>query len=233
MAMSISSSHGISFASSMAGPSPSQALEPCRKLELKLCAKRLVCRAEAAVEEKQVSPPVLDHQDIVPIRCRDSKPGQSSRRYVSAAAAAAGATAVGMAMKKKARAATAACELVSTPTGIEFCDVKLGDGPAAEKGQLIKAHYTGRLTDGTVFDTSYKRGRPLVFRVGVNEVIQGWDSGILGTKGIPPMLPGGKRTLKLPPKFAYGSRGAGCRGDTCVIPPDSTLLFDVEFLGKA
>lgn len=224
--------HQLSFASHLALPTSTRALGPCNRALPRHVDSKGECRAEAAVEEKPASV-VNDHQDIVPIRRRDSKPGQSSRRYVSAAAAAAGATAVSLAMKKKAKAATAVCELVQSPTGIEFCDVKVGDGPAPEKGQLIKAHYTGRLTDGTVFDTSYKRGRPLVFRVGVNEVIQGWDSGILGTKGIPPMLPGGKRTLKLPPKFAYGTRGAGCRGETCVIPPDSTLLFDVEFLGKA
>ncbi|PNY01794.1 peptidyl-prolyl cis-trans isomerase chloroplastic-like, partial [Trifolium pratense] len=64
-------------------------------------------------------------------------------------------------------------------------------------------------------------------------VIKGWDEGILGGDGIPPMLTGGKRTLKLPPELGYGSRGAGCRGGSCVIPPDSVLLFDVEFVSKA
>ncbi|KAM3694176.1 hypothetical protein ACJW31_07G040300 [Castanea mollissima] len=65
------------------------------------------------------------------------------------------------------------------------------------------------------------------------KVIKGWDQGILGGDGIPPMLAGGKRILKLPPELGYGVRGAGCKGGSCIIPPDSVLLFDVEFVGKA
>eukprot|EP00897_Mesotaenium_endlicherianum_P008835 jgi/Mesen1/7980/ME000425S07176 len=126
------------------------------------------------------------------------------------------------------RAAEAAtCELVATQSGISYCDLRVGTGLQAEKGMLIKAHYTGTLTDGKVFDSSYNRGKPLVFRV-----IQGWDLGILGAGDLPPMLAGGKRTLRLPANLAYGSRGAGCRGSSCAIPPNSTLLFDVEFVGK-
>lgn len=125
------------------------------------------------------------------------------------------------------------CELTVAPSGLAFCDKLVGTGPQAVKGQLIKAHYVGRLENGKIFDSSYNRGKPLAFRVGVGEVIKGWDEGILGGDGIPPMLAGGKRTLKLPPELGYGSRGAGCRGGTCVIPPDSVLLFDVEFISKA
>ncbi|XP_045826319.1 peptidyl-prolyl cis-trans isomerase FKBP13, chloroplastic [Trifolium pratense] len=125
------------------------------------------------------------------------------------------------------------CELTVSPSGLSFCDKVVGTGSQAVKGQLIKAHYVGRLENGKVFDSSYDRGKPLTFRVGVGEVIKGWDEGILGGDGIPPMLTGGKRTLKLPPELGYGSRGAGCRGGSCVIPPDSVLLFDVEFVSKA
>uniref|UniRef100_A0A0D9WSY6 peptidylprolyl isomerase n=1 Tax=Leersia perrieri TaxID=77586 RepID=A0A0D9WSY6_9ORYZ len=128
------------------------------------------------------------------------------------------------------------CPLEVAPNGLGFCDRVVGTGAAAAQGQLIRAHYTGRLEDGTVFDSSYKRGKPLTFRVGVGEVIKGWDQGIVGGEGIPPMLAGGKRTLKLPPELAYGARGAGCRGwepTSCVIPPNSTLLFDVEYVGRA
>ncbi|GJM97751.1 hypothetical protein PR202_ga14703 [Eleusine coracana subsp. coracana] len=135
-----------------------------------------------------------------------------------------------------AEAATGECPLEVTPSGLGFCDRVVGTGPAAQQGQLIKAHYTGRLEDGTVFDSSYKRGKPLVFKVGVGEVIKGWDQGIVGGEGIPPMLAGGKRTLRLPPQLAYGEKGAGCRGwepTSCVIPPNSTLLFDVEYVGRA
>ncbi|KAB1221566.1 Peptidyl-prolyl cis-trans isomerase FKBP13, chloroplastic, partial [Morella rubra] len=124
------------------------------------------------------------------------------------------------------------CELTVAPSGLAFCDKIVGTGPEAAKGQLIKAHYVGKLENGKVFDSSYDRGKPLTFRVGVGEVIKGWDQGILGGDGVPPMLAGGKRSLKLPPELAYGMRGAGCRGGSCIIPPDSVLLFDVEFIGK-
>ncbi|GLT49219.1 hypothetical protein SLA2020_227940 [Shorea laevis] len=127
----------------------------------------------------------------------------------------------------------APCQLTVAPSGLAFCDTVVGTGPEATKGQLIKAHYVGKLENGTVFDSSYNRGKPLTFRVGVGEVIKGWDQGILGGDGVPAMLAGGKRILKLPPELGYGMRGAGCRGGSCIIPPDSVLLFDVEFIGKA
>uniref|UniRef100_A0A0F7H0H9 peptidylprolyl isomerase n=1 Tax=Geranium maderense TaxID=28964 RepID=A0A0F7H0H9_9ROSI len=125
------------------------------------------------------------------------------------------------------------CELTVSPSGLAFCDQVVGFGPQAVKGQLIKAHYVGKLENGKVFDSSYNRGKPLTFRVGAGEVIKGWDLGILGGEGVPPMLAGGKRTLKLPPELGYGMRGAGCKGGSCIIPPESILLFDVEFIGKA
>ncbi|CAI6002370.1 unnamed protein product [Closterium sp. NIES-64] len=130
-------------------------------------------------------------------------------------------------------ARAASCELTATPSGLQFCDTAVGDGVEAAAGMLIKAHYNGTLLDGTVFDNSYRRGRPLVFRVGAGEVIKGWDLGIVGGEGIPPMRAGGKRTLRIPASLAYGARGAGCRGGSCIIPPNSDLLFDVEFVGKA
>ncbi|KAG8375367.1 hypothetical protein BUALT_Bualt10G0092700 [Buddleja alternifolia] len=130
-------------------------------------------------------------------------------------------------------AAAQPCELTAAPSGLAYCDKVVGTGPEAVKGQLIKAHYVGRLEDGKVFDSSYNRGKPLTFRVGVGEVIKGWDQGIIGGDGIPAMLAGGKRQLKIPPALGYGARGAGCRGGSCIIPPDSVLLFDVEFIGKA
>ncbi|KAB5573331.1 hypothetical protein DKX38_000525 [Salix brachista] len=149
-----------------------------------------------------------------------------------------------------ATAEEAPCELTVAPSGLAFCDRIVGTGPEAVKGQLIKAHYVGKLVSGKIFDSSYNRGKPLTFRVGVGEdkncsqlialllvkeykVIKGWDQGILGGDGIPPMLAGGKRKLKLPPELAYGMRGAGCKGGSCIIPPDAVLLFDVEFIGRA
>eukprot|EP00210_Caulerpa_lentillifera_P007978 g7617.t1 len=120
------------------------------------------------------------------------------------------------------------CKLISSPSGIQFCDGVIGSGETVQEGTLIRAHYTGRLaSDMKVFDSSYPRGRPLVFKIGAGEVIKGWDLGILGTDGIPPMKAGGKRRLVIPPELGYGEKGAG-RG---IIPPNATLIFDVEFLG--
>ncbi|XP_052198223.1 peptidyl-prolyl cis-trans isomerase FKBP13, chloroplastic [Diospyros lotus] len=133
---------------------------------------------------------------------------------------------------QSAAAAESPCDLIVAPSGLAYCDRIIGTGPQAVKGQLIKAHYVGKLDNGKVFDSSYNRGKPLTFRVGVGEVIKGWDEGILGGDGIPPMLAGGKRTLKLPPELGYGMRGAGCRGGSCIIPPSSVLLFDVDFIGN-
>uniref|UniRef100_A0A0F7GZF5 peptidylprolyl isomerase n=1 Tax=Francoa sonchifolia TaxID=23250 RepID=A0A0F7GZF5_9ROSI len=140
---------------------------------------------------------------------------------------------LGQELTTRAAVVAPPCEMTVAPSGLAFCDKVVGTGPEAAKGQLIKAHYVGKLENGTVFDSSYNRGKPLTFRVGVGEVIKGWDEGIIGGDGVPPMLAGGKRTLKLPPQLGYGARGAGCRGGSCIIPPDSVLLFDVEFIGKA
>ncbi|CAK0783232.1 hypothetical protein CVIRNUC_006431 [Coccomyxa viridis] len=123
------------------------------------------------------------------------------------------------------------CEQLTTAgNGIQFCDTKEGTGKTPAKGALIRCHYKGRLaSNNAIFDSSYDRGRPLSFKIGVRQVIPGWDVGILGDpeQSIPPMKEGGKRTLIIPPELAYGDRGAGG-----IIPPKSTLIFDVELLGK-
>ena len=117
-------------------------------------------------------------------------------------------------------------EATTGASGLQFCESVVGSGITPSKGSLIKAHYTGRLLDGRVFDSSYSRGSPLTFKVGVREVIAGWDEGILGGEGVPPMKVGGKRVLTIPANLAYGSRGAGGG----LIPPDATLKFDVELV---
>ncbi|MFW9997185.1 MAG: FKBP-type peptidyl-prolyl cis-trans isomerase [Candidatus Odinarchaeota archaeon] len=89
-------------------------------------------------------------------------------------------------------------------------DIKIGAGPSPTKGQTISVHYTGWLTDGTKFDSSVDRGDPLVFKIGVGQVIRGWDEGVVTMKV------GGKRKLTIPPDMAYGERGAGG-----VIPPNA------------
>jgi len=104
---------------------------------------------------------------------------------------------------------------------IKITDVKVGTGAEAVKGKTILVHYTGRLQDGTKFDSSYDRGTPLKLTLGVGEVIRGWDLGVAGMKI------GGQRTLVIPPDLAYGERGAGGG----VIPPNATLTFQVELVG--
>ena len=99
-------------------------------------------------------------------------------------------------------------------------EVKLGDGPIATKGKTVSVHYTGVLTNGTKFDSSLDRGQPIVFALGTGRVIKGWDQGIEGMKV------GGKRKLTIPPELAYGARGT----PGGPIPPNATLVFDVELV---
>lgn len=112
------------------------------------------------------------------------------------------------------------------PNGLAWKDLKVGDGASPKAGDGIRCHYTGKLaSNGAVFDSSYTRGRPLSFKIGVRQVIAGWDQGILGNDDIPPMKEGGKRALRIPAELGYGARGAGG-----VIPPNAVLLFAVELL---
>lgn len=106
-----------------------------------------------------------------------------------------------------------------TDSGLFFKVTKPSDGAKPQKGQSIQAHYEGRLTDGKVFDSSYSRGEPLEFSVGIGQVIRGWDEGLLA------MSVGEKRTLVIRPELGYGARGAGG-----VIPPNAWLVFDVELV---
>jgi len=108
---------------------------------------------------------------------------------------------------------------VTTSSGLTYIDEVVGTGKTPEKGGKIKVHYTGTLEDGTKFDSSHDRGKPIEFALGVGQVIPGWD------EGISTMREGGKRKLIIPPELAYGERGAGK-----VIPPNATLHFNVELI---
>ena len=108
---------------------------------------------------------------------------------------------------------------VTTPSGLIYEDLAVGDGKTARTGSDVLVHYTGWLTDGTKFDSSLDRGDPFGFPLGQGQVISGWDEGVEG------MRVGGKRKLTIPPALGYGAYGAGG-----VIPPNATLVFEVELL---
>ena len=108
----------------------------------------------------------------------------------------------------------------STSSGLQYWDLKEGSGTTASAGKSVSVHYTGWLaSNGKKFDSSVDRGQPFMFQLGAGQVIKGWDEGVSGMKV------GGKRQLRIPPELGYGSRGAGG-----VIPPNATLIFDVELL---
>ena len=138
------------------------------------------------------------------------------------AAAAQAASQEGKAMEphKDNAAKDATAKEMVTPTGLKYVDLKIGTGAEAKAGNVVEVHYTGWLTDGTKFDSSRDRNEPLRFKLGVGQVIKGWDEGVAGMKV------GGKRKLTIPPELGYGKQGAGG-----VIPPGATLVFEVELLG--
>ncbi|XP_031093775.1 photosynthetic NDH subunit of lumenal location 4, chloroplastic [Ipomoea triloba] len=122
------------------------------------------------------------------------------------------------------------CDFTFAPSGLGYCDITVGSGQEAPYNTLINIHYTARFSDGVVFDSSYKRGRPLTMRLGMGKVIKGLDQGILGGEGVPPMQIGGKRKLQIPPHLAYGPEAAGCFQGDCNIPPNATLTYDINFV---
>ncbi len=110
-------------------------------------------------------------------------------------------------------------DTITTESGLKYIDIKVGDGPMPETGQTCVMHYTGWLTNGKKFDSSRDRGKPFPFPIGQGRVIKGWDEGVASMKV------GGRRLLIIPSQLGYGDRGY-----PPVIPPKSTLVFDVELL---
>ena len=108
---------------------------------------------------------------------------------------------------------------MKTQSGLEYIEVEAGTGAHAAAGKVVSVHYTGKLQDGKVFDSSITRGEPITFPLGKGNVIKGWD------EGIALMKVGGKAQLIIPPNLGYGENGAGG-----VIPPNATLVFDVELV---
>ena len=109
---------------------------------------------------------------------------------------------------------------VTTSSGLQYIDLIVGTGAPAQAGQTVTVHYTGWLENGKKFDSSVDRGQPFSFPLGAGRVIKGWDEGVQGMKV------GGKRKLTIPSNLGYGARGAGG-----VIPPNATLIFEVQLLG--
>lgn len=114
---------------------------------------------------------------------------------------------------------TAAGAQVTTPSGLKIDVIKEGNGPQPRPGQTVVVHYTGTLQDGKKFDSSRDRGEPFSFQLGAGQVIKGWDEGLAAMKI------GSRARLTIPSNLGYGPRGAGG-----VIPPNATLIFDVELL---
>jgi peptidylprolyl isomerase len=108
---------------------------------------------------------------------------------------------------------------VTTESGLQYVVIKEGVGESPKRGDTVVVHYTGTLEDGSKFDSSRDRGQPFSFKIGIGQVIKGWDEGV----GL--MKPGGRRKLIIPSDLGYGAQGAGG-----VIPPNATLIFDVELL---
>ena len=109
---------------------------------------------------------------------------------------------------------------VTSPSGLRYIDEVVGTGESPKQGQNVTVHYTGTLENGTKFDSSFDSGQPYTFRIGTGKVIKGWDEGIMTMKV------GGKRRFIIPPSLGYGAAGFPPK-----IPPDATLLFEVELVG--
>ena len=148
------------------------------------------------------------------------RPGGGKARVIAAVVVVALAAGGALYLLSRGPEAPAQGAEVITPSGLKYTDLVVGTGPGPQTGQTAVVHYTGTLTNGTEFDSSRRRGRPFEFPLGRGAVIRGWD------EGVATMKVGGRRRLTVPPALGYGERGS-----PPAIPPNATLVFDVELVG--
>ena len=210
----------VAFISQLVAPSPvlpsAQAAGPdgpagtVQVASLSASAPRSGAAAQPALRSSVAAPLELDPNDPNPtlftMAPSSAAPGSSDETLIAGGAADLGGS-------------LSAPKEIVTDSGLRITDLEIGTGAEAVSGEMVSVNYRGTLTNGKEFDSSYGRG-PFQFPLGAGRVIKGWDEGVAGMKV------GGKRKLVIPPDLAYGSRGAGG-----VIPPDATLIFEVELLG--
>jgi len=157
------------------------------------------------------------------LKTRIADPGEGIMKTVIVMLATTLLSLVGMAFAQTKPGAAGPTKVtgdpIKTASGLEYWDIKVGTGAVAEAGHKVKVDYTGWLTDGKKFDSSVGSGRPFEFMLGAGQVIKGWDQGVAGMKV------GGKRQLRIPPELAYGAKGY-----PGAIPPNATLIFDVQLV---
>lgn len=158
---------------------------------------------------------------VAVLGCQESKSGSTPAGTTSGTTTTTTTTSSGSGMSATAKTETPAADVkeVTLPSGLKYQELTVGPGAEATNGKRVSIHYTGRLTNGEKFDSSLDRGQPLEFTLGAGEMIAGFDAGVLGMKV------GGKRKITLPPDLAYGAAGR-----PPVIPPNSTLIFDLELV---
>lgn len=205
----------VAFLSQLVSPTPvlpsAQAASTAEPAALQAIARPAARRSQPAVSQAPAAPRELDPNDPNPVLFTMAPSDPSPSSGDADQIAAGGAADLGGPLD--------ASKEVTTDSGLRITDLVVGDGAEAVSGEMVSVHYRGTLTNGKEFDSSYGRG-PFQFPLGAGRVIRGWDEGVAGMKV------GGKRRLVIPPDLGYGERGAGG-----VIPPNATLIFEVELLG--